>query len=112
MKETPTESNHVEVTKPNASSSNQQLEDLPENKDDEFKKAKEVKIKFGQIKGNKYEIDACEEYGKLKKVNVCRNYTLRKTKFKVFEVDNEDVKKKPVEQFIHFLKDQRKSCEI
>ena len=51
------------------------------------------------------------EYGTLKKVNECRNYTLRKTKFKVFEVDNEDVKKKPVEQFIHFLKDQRKSCE-
>ena len=49
------------------SESNEQVEHLPEHKDDELKKAKEVKIKFGQIKGNKYEIDAREEYGTLKK---------------------------------------------
>ena len=57
----------VEESESNVSSSNEQVEHLPENKDDEFKNAKEVKIKFGRIKGNKYEIDAGEEYGTLKK---------------------------------------------
>ena len=37
----------VEESESSVSSSNEQVEHLPENKDDEFKKAKEVKIKFG-----------------------------------------------------------------
>ena len=55
----------MKETKSNVSSSNERVEHLPENKDDEFKNAKKVKIKFWQIKGNRYEIDAGEEYGTL-----------------------------------------------
>ena len=45
-----------------------------------------------------------KEYGTLEKVNKCRNYALRKDKFKVVEVKVEDMQKKPVEKIIPFLK--------
>ena len=47
----------MEESKSNVSSSNERVEHLPENKDDELKNVKKVKIKFGGIKGNRYEID-------------------------------------------------------
>ena len=88
----------------------EQVEHLPENKDDddEFKNAKKVNIEFEGIKGNRYKINGGEEYGTLEAVNNCRNYSLRKNKFELVEVevDNDDMKKKkPVEKIIDFFRE-------
>ena len=93
----------MEESKSNVSSSNEQVEHLPENKDDddELKNANKVNIEFQEINGNKYKMNGGEEYGTLEAVNNCRNYSLRKNKFELVEVevDNDDMKKKkPVEK--------------
>ena len=40
----------------------------------------------------------------MKEVNECRNYALRKTKFEVVEVVNQDIPKNSEEKFIPFFK--------
>ena len=47
----------MEESKSNVISSNERVEHLPENKDDEFKNAKGVNIKFEAITGKKYNIN-------------------------------------------------------
>ena len=83
----------MEKSKSNVGSSNEWVEHLQENKDDEFKNAKKVNIKFEGITGNRYKINGGEEYGTLETVNECRNYALRKNNFEQIKVDNEDMRR-------------------
>ena len=88
MEGTSSQSNQMELSEASASGSNQRLEDLPKNEDDEFQKTNDVKIKFISVSRNRYKIDA-GLYGTLKEVNECKKYALRKSKIE--EVVDPDI---------------------